>query len=489
MAITIKDQDKNKQVQPAANQPRQVGTGFTSVQRVAQANQGNRLNQTVGTGVQQAGQQTKQAVTGAQQQFQQQAKQTGLTSDQDVNATQQGIQQVLADPTKADDNTVQKFAQYRSGQYGGPTNLANAEQLQQQATQAQQLGQNLASSGGRTALLQRFAAKPAQTYTSGQSRLDLALMGQGPQQQLAQAQRATAGLGSQLDTAQQAAQAQAQEYQARAEGLKKFTEGKIGEQINPLTGELESKASTENTRLSDVIRRIKSGTATAEDFQAAGLGDLAGQETYGTDIRDYVGLANPQGAASRANIASDQQRARLAALGKLGGMQDLSKEFGEAQAYDPSKQFVGTDTAKKAVEQKRKDYEEDVKRNTTTNQQLEQELIQQLLNQSRADAIRKNQQLSENINGNNPLSGQPTLGKPTIGQQEVQSKDASDLMQRYLSAGEDKRKRIREEELSDSSIYGKNRDAIVNEMLRLENQQKALEALKQKYNIGKKFGQ
>ena len=304
-------------------------------------------------------------------------------------------------------------------------------------------------------------------------------MSQGPQQRLTQAQRATAGLGSQLDTAQQATQAQAQEYQARAEGLKKFTEGKIEEQINPLIGKLESKASEENTRLSDVIGRIKSGTATAEDFQAAGLGDLVGQETYGTDIRDYVSLANPQGAASRANIASDQQRARLAALGKLGGMQDLSKEFGEAQAYDPSKQFVGTDTAKKAVEQKRKDYEEDVKRNTTTNQQLEQELIQQLLNQSRADAIRKNQQLSGNINGINPL----------FGQQEVESKDASDLMQRYLSAGEDQRKRIREEELSDSSIYGKNRDAIVNEMLRLENQQKALEALKQKYNIGKKFGQ
>jgi len=45
-------------------------------------------------------------------------------------------------------------------------------------------------------------------------------MGQGPQQQLAQAQRATAGLGSQLDTAQQAAQAQAQEYQARQKVLK-----------------------------------------------------------------------------------------------------------------------------------------------------------------------------------------------------------------------------------------------------------------------------
>ena len=360
MAITIKDQDKNKQVQPAANQPRQVGTGFTSVQRVAQANQGNRLNQTVGTGVQQAGQQTKQAVTGAQQQFQQQAKQTGLTSDQDVNATQQGIQQVLADPTKADDNTVQKFAQYRSGQYGGPTNLANAEQLQQQATQAQQLGQNLASSGGRTALLQRFVAKPAQTYTSGQSRLDLALMGQGPQQQLTQAQRATAGLGSQLDTAQQAAQAQAQEYQARAEGLKKFTEGKIGEQINPLTGELEFKASKENKRLADVIGRIKSGTATEEDLKSAGLSDLSGGETFGVDLGSYVGLANPQGAASRSNIASDQQRARLAALGKLGGMQDLSKEFGETQTYDPSKQFVGTDTAKKAIQQSAADYQNEL---------------------------------------------------------------------------------------------------------------------------------
>lgn len=487
MAITIKDQDKNKAVQPGANQPRQVGTGFTGVQRIAQANQGNRLNQTVGTGVQKVGQQATGAISGAQQQFQNQAKQTGLTSEQDVQNTQQGIQQVLADPTKANEAAIQQFAQYRSGQYGGPTNLANAEQLQQQAQQAQQLGQNVASAGGRTSLLQRFAAKPAQAYTTGQSRLDLALMGQGPQQDLARAQRATAGIGAQLDTAQQAAQSQAQEYQARAEGLKKFTEGKIGEQINPLTGELESKAAAENKRLAGIRDRIKAGTATAEDFQAAGLSDLVGQETYGTDITGYVDLANPQGAASRANIASEQQRARLAALGKLGGMQDLSKEFSDVQAYDPSKQFIGSDTAKKAVEQRRKDYEEEVKRNTTTNEQMERDLIQQMLNQSRAEAIR-NQQLGQNIDNKNPLSGQPTLGQPTIGQQQdIQAKDASDLMKRYMSADESERKRIREEELSDNSIYGKNRDAIVNEMMRLENQQKALAALRQKYNIGKKF--
>ena len=231
MAIPIKPDDKNKAIQPSQAKPIQQGSGFTNVQRVAQANQNNRLGQAVGTGVQQVGQQARTAIGAGQQQFQQQAQQSNL----DTEANRAAIAQAVQDPTKATDEQVKQFSQYRSGQYHGPQGIQNYDELSNQAQQAQQLGQSANTAGGRLALLQRFAARPQQSYTSGQSRLDAALLGQTGSQGLRQARQSTLGLQGQLDQGQQAAQAQAQEMQARAAGLKSFTEGQIAGQRDPLT--------------------------------------------------------------------------------------------------------------------------------------------------------------------------------------------------------------------------------------------------------------
>ena len=159
------------------------GSGFTNINRVMQANQGNKLGQTVGSGVQQQGQQVQNQLGQAQQQFGKQSQANRLDTIQNQQLFQQGLQ----DPTKlaADQSNISKFQNILSGKYQGPQGLQNADQLAAQAASAQQMGQALGSEGGRQSLLQRFVG--GNQYGQGQQTLDAMLLGAGPQQALNQA--------------------------------------------------------------------------------------------------------------------------------------------------------------------------------------------------------------------------------------------------------------------------------------------------------------
>jgi len=69
---------------PAINQPQKKGTGFTNLNRIMQANQGNRLGQTVAGGVQQAGQNLQSGVRQSQEAFKTDADKARI--DTDANA-------------------------------------------------------------------------------------------------------------------------------------------------------------------------------------------------------------------------------------------------------------------------------------------------------------------------------------------------------------------------------------------------------------------
>jgi len=502
MAITIKPDNRAKAVQPGqtpaqGQQPIQQGSGYTNIGRITQANQGNRLGQTVGQGVQQVGQQARQAIGAGQQQFQQQAQASNL----DTEANRAAIGQLVQDPTKAADADVQKFAQYRSGQYAGPQGLQNADQLAAQTQQAQQLGQSTQSAGGRLALLQRFAAKPNQGYTSGQSRLDSALLGQTGTQGLRQARQSTLGLQGQLDSASQAAGAQAQELQAKAQGLKDYTESQISGQRDPLTQQLTDAAKAANAQrdqdLAKYQQDLASGRVSKEELDSLGLGDLAGQETYGADLSNDLTKGED---ATALGVASQDQVAKLNALAKLGGTEAFGDET-KAGSFAKNKFNVDKDRINAMVNAQKAEYERE-----SGGAQSQLNAAQNAITNSIQSMGGAERDLLAKSLG---YSGDPsnwTAKNALIAQK---------LTERYASLSPEQQKVMRESgefgfqvenpgynPLSNNSsingaakTYNVNplqnsqlRDSFVSAYNQSEAQKAALEALKQKYKIGQKFG-
>lgn len=323
-----------KAVAPVAAAPaqRKTGTGFTNIGRILQANVGSRAGQAVASGIQQAGQKAGQAIGQAQQQFGQALQKADIGSAQ----SQQELKDVLArvgqggQPTEAE---VAKFGQYLKGQYAGPMSLAQAgdQNIQAQAQQAQQLGGLLGSSGGKTALLQRFAGAGGRRYTAGQQALDLALLGQQQSSEaLKQARQQVLGVGRQFETAEKTAQAQAQEAQARAAGVKELAQKGIAEQLSPLEQTLAQRAEEQTgarkQQLTGLVEKLKKGEVSSEELDKLGLSELKGQKAlYGVRPEELAGYFDPIQQATKAGVASLSEAGKMQALGKLAGR--LPEEF------------------------------------------------------------------------------------------------------------------------------------------------------------------
>lgn len=306
--------------------PAKQGTGFTNIQRVLGANQGNKLGVTVGSGITGQATQASQALGQAQQQFGT-ASQAGRV--QYGQNEQQKLQQILANPENASQEDIDFATKYRTGQYGGPTGLANTTSLQQQAAQAQALGQLAGSEGGRAGLLQRFVGGAG--YGGGQQKLDQLLLGRTGGSALAQARQQTLGLTGKEQTAEQAAGQQAQQYGSEAAGTRNEVTGKIGEAETGLEQGLAGRlSSTQAQRTADyntMLQAIQSGKLTPEQAQQFGMGVTtasgpfgglitSGTNRYGVDLSKFITQGQQ---ATTANVATAQDYARAAALAKLGG--------------------------------------------------------------------------------------------------------------------------------------------------------------------------
>lgn len=299
--------------------PAKQGTGFTNIQRVLGANVGNKLGSTVGSGITGQATQASQALGQAQQQFGT-ASQAGRV--QYGQNEQQKLQQILANPENASQADIDFATKYRTGQYGGPAGLAGTTGLQQQAAQAQALGQLAGSEGGRAGLLQRFVGGAG--YGGGQQKLDQLLLGRTGGPALAQARQQTLGLTGKEQTAEQAAGQQAQQFGSEAAGTRNEVTGKIGEAQTGLETGLQGRlASTQAQRTADynnLVQAAKSGKLTPEQAQALGVGVEAGSggmvNSYGVDLSQFI---NQGQQATLGNTATQQDYARASALAKLGG--------------------------------------------------------------------------------------------------------------------------------------------------------------------------
>lgn len=316
----------------------QQGSGFSNIQNILSANQGNKLGSAVGGGVQAVSKEAQQGLQNSQQDFQNQTQQ-GLTNLGNEKTIEQNV---LQNPTNATDQDVANFATYRGGQYGGPTTLSNADQLHNKAQEAEQLGQAGQTQAGRLGLLQRFASGGNQ-YSSGQQNLDNLLLGQSANNNLAAARRTTFGLGNKVNQAAQNAQNTAQTVQGQYQNFANQTNQDIQNQQNPVMAQLSTAATSaqaaKDARAAQIQQELQSGNISTDDAKLLGL--QAGQDIGNLDLNRFLTVDPTK--ANAQNVANAQQTAQLNALARLGGQNafnanpDQAGTFGNNQfTYDTS---------------------------------------------------------------------------------------------------------------------------------------------------------
>lgn len=250
------------------NDRKKTGTGFTNLNRIVQASQGNRLGQAVGGGVAQQAGAAKTTLNQAGAAFNQQSEANRLDSEQNKQKVAQGIE--AANQGQADEQNIQDFSRFRQGQYTGPQQLQDQDKVLNQAAQAQNLGSLAQNAAGRQALLQRFVGSSG--YSQGKQRLDNLLLGQSGQQDLRNARRDTQGLSQQATNAANAAQQRGQYLANQAQAFGQDVTNQLGQNtqqnLSQVDADLQAAQQAEATRqaLYDAIK---------QNFTSAGVRDSA----------------------------------------------------------------------------------------------------------------------------------------------------------------------------------------------------------------------
>jgi len=352
---------------------KQQGSGYTNIQKVVNANQGNQLGSAIGNNLQQTTSSAQQNLQNAQGQFNQQTQANQANTQQN----QQLVQNVLNDPTQyaniasatSSQNPTnaqqgQQFQNLISGQYQGPTALNNASALQNQAAQAAQEGQALGTSGGRIALLQQAIGNPQ--YTQGQAGLDELLLGQSNSPALAQAKQQALTLQGQVNTGIAGAAAQGQQQTAQAQQFGTALQNQLGATATGLNNTLQQQATNaqqaNNTQYQNALAALQSGNVTQQEANLLGLTQgenvynvLNGAGTTGNSANNAAQFLqeNPN-QATAGNIATAQQYAQMQALQQLGGQyapQNAQTAFqnyqnpSQAGTYAQQQNLIGNQTA------------------------------------------------------------------------------------------------------------------------------------------------
>lgn len=265
----------------------QVGTGFSNLSNILNANKQNQLGGAIQNGIQGAATQTTNDLNNSQSQFNTDVNNANLNTDankQQITSTinnitgpsnqtastmggaNSGLETPSSTPldqngytagtnttsTPAASNNggyspsagdVNAFAKFRSGTYNGPSQLNNYSTIQGEAANAQQLGQDTRNIGGQQALLQQFVGHPG--YTQGEQGLDTMLLGQTGAPQLQAAQRLTQGLSNQVGQAGSNASNQASMTAAGNQALANFTNQQLQNALNPLSQQVQSNLTSD----------------------------------------------------------------------------------------------------------------------------------------------------------------------------------------------------------------------------------------------------
>lgn len=269
--------------------------GFVGIQQYlgAQGNAGQRLAENVGQNLTTQHGQAQTGIQGLQGQF---GTQSEAAKTSDIS------QQIKDDPTQV---TNEQFGKTVGG-YQGPMGLQSVGNYGGVLGQVGQVGQNLdytKNQAGQGVLLKDQFGKPS--YTRGQTRLDTAILGAAPgaRSEFANLRQSLGGLGDQLSSAEQAAASQAQAYQQAGLQHGQLAQDTLSSQKVALKEALDKQASIANA-----------------------LGNLSysGALAMAPDAKKQFYSKNP--VATISDIASEEQRARDAALARLSGDTTFTSE-------------------------------------------------------------------------------------------------------------------------------------------------------------------
>jgi len=313
----------------------QQGSGYTNIQNIIKANQGNQLGQDVGQNLQSNVSGAQANLQNAQNQFNQQTQ----ANQSNTQANQQLAQNVLSNPTayasfgtnsptQANQQAANQFQTLLSGQYQGPTNLQNSTQLQNQAANAQQQAQALGSTAGQIGLLQQMYGNP--NYSTGEQNLDALLLGQSKAPSLQNANQQAAVLNNNVNNAITGAQNQGAQAASQAQQFGTALQNQIGSNVgslqNTLQGQAQSAQTANNQQYQQALSDLQSGNVSQQEANLLGL--TQNENVYnlfsnqGSNANSAGASAflqeNPQQATAQ-NDANAQQYAQMQALNQLAG--------------------------------------------------------------------------------------------------------------------------------------------------------------------------
>lgn len=283
------------------------GTGFTNIQKLLQANQGNRLGQSVASGITGEALKAKQNIEGARQQFGQQSEAGRVAFDPNQ------LSQAVVRGGQEDIDYVKGLIQ---GGYSGPESLAQASALQQQAAQAQALGQLAGTEAGRAGLLQQYVGGPQ--YSSGKQNLDALLLGMQGGKQLSEARRSTVGLAGQAQALEQEAIRKGQQYKQEGQEAAQTAAGVVGQAQTGIEQDVASRLQAEKNERAqlykDYLANLSKGQLSPEQSSRFELSP--GQQIYNVDPSKFLVAGEDP---TRFNIATPEQYAQAQALAQMLG--------------------------------------------------------------------------------------------------------------------------------------------------------------------------
>ncbi len=329
-----------------------TGTGFTNLQNYLSANQNNQLGQTVTSGVQGLANTLGQDTSAQQNTFNTQAQQ----AYQPFSNGQQTIQNALASPTSVTSNPTSQsqWNQLYSGQYNGPTGLANQGQLLGEQQNIQNVAGLGNTSGGQQQLLDTFVGGPG--YGTGASSLDQVLLGNSLNNGTLQ------GIATQSNKALTAANAQAnntaQQYQNQAQALGQQAQQGVAQAQanqnaavqNQLT-QAQNQQANASALYAQTIQNMQNGTATQAEIAAVPALQAAlasNPNLYNLNLSSYL-QNNTGGTPTAQNVATQQQAINLNALGALAGQTTPAYNLSQAGTYNPA--GVGFNTSQFQTDQ------------------------------------------------------------------------------------------------------------------------------------------
>lgn len=327
------------------NQAQQRGSGFTNLSRIMQANQNNRLGSAIQSGITGGAQQVRQQLGDTRNQFQQASDTNNLASDQNQQIRENVLKNIAGGQTNISDPQAKQFAEFRGGQYTGPTGL-DSSKVAQLGSRANELTTQAKNPFSQNTLQATIGAQSKQPYTQGQVNLDRTLLGTVNPNVLGQTRQSVRGLPQNVARERDIAAGTGMLRQQQAAQFGKDTQSKLANQTGGITSGIENQMNKYKTDQGTDFTNYQNAFTTGNISQLGAnnpeLQKLVGQEYYNINPNNSEFLS--KNAINKENVGTAQQKAQLDALAKLaGGSNDYLTNVA-AQSYDPT-HSIGVDTA------------------------------------------------------------------------------------------------------------------------------------------------